>query len=74
MSHPDLPLLRRPEEIANRPAWARDLYLARIEAGLTLSRLADLTGIHLTTLSTYENGRERPSALQEQRIRQAFER
>lgn len=67
-----VPLLRRPDDLTDRPAWARDLYLRRIECGLTLEALATATGIHLTALSRYENGHVRPSATQERRILDAL--
>lgn len=72
MTAPDQPFIRRPEEIAARPHWARALYLARIDRGLTLQQVADRTGIHITALSRYETGGWRPSAVTEARIREAL--
>lgn len=62
------PWLRRPDELATRPAWARKWYLLRVESGLSLQALADATGIDLTALSRYETGNRRPGPINERRI------
>jgi transcriptional regulator with XRE-family HTH domain len=66
------PVLRRPDELAGRPVWARDLYLRRVERGLSLQALARATGIDFTLLSRYENGHLRPGVLNARRLDEAL--
>lgn len=62
------PRLRRPEELECRPAWARNLYLARIERGWCIADLVEATGIHDSVLSRYETGNRRPTPEAERQI------
>lgn len=66
------PTLRRPEDIADRPAWARDMLLSRLGAGLTLAEVARRSGIDIPTLSQYENAHRRPGPLNERRVLDAI--
>jgi len=67
-SHAAGPLTRRADELSTRPDWARAILLLRLESGMTLRALSDATGIDLTVLSRYENGRRRPRPFNERRI------
>jgi transcriptional regulator with XRE-family HTH domain len=62
------PIVRRSDELAHRPAWARNLYLARIERGWLIADLVEATGIHDSVLSRYETGNRRPTPEAERRI------
>lgn len=64
--------LRRPEEIADRPAWARRLVISRLEAGLSQVALSRLTGIDVSVICQYETGRRRPGVLNERRMTDAL--
>lgn len=56
------PQYRSPEQLAELPPDARQLYLARIERGLTISEVAGKAGIDMTYLSAVERGRRPLSA------------
>lgn len=44
-----------------RPTWAIDLVLARIEAGLTQAQLAVLAGVNQDQVAKWETGKHAPS-------------
>lgn len=71
-TRPSAPIIRPPEHLAGRPAWAIDLYQRRIEHGLTLQALSWATGLDVTTLCLYETGRHRPGLTNQARLDEAL--
>jgi transcriptional regulator with XRE-family HTH domain len=58
----------------DKPAWVQtEAQEARHEAGLTLRRLHELTGIHSAILSLWERGRYNLTFSEVQRISEAIE-
>jgi DNA-binding XRE family transcriptional regulator len=47
---------RLPLDLADRPAWAQSVVVARCGLGLTQRQLADRAGMHQETLCDYETG------------------
>jgi transcriptional regulator with XRE-family HTH domain len=65
-------LVRSPHDIAQRPPWARDIYEARVAAGLTQREVAAAIGRSRVYLTLIETGSHRPSETRLTRIRVAI--
>lgn len=66
------PEVRDRDELVSRPAWARELYLRRVERGMTQQALARASGIDYSVLSQYERGHRRPSPRNQRRLNDAL--